>query len=154
MSHTVVERLAPRAVFALVAILAALLSASVFADRGEAKPVTSSYYGEELTGSPTASGEPFDPYDLTAAHPTLPFGTQLLVCYQGCVTVTVNDRGPFVAGRGLDLSLGAAQAVGLTAAGVDVVDVTVLGAGATPGVARTTAVERLVALLLGRSSTG
>lgn len=126
MSHTAVERLAPRTILALVAILAALLSASVFAETSEAEPVTSSYYGEELAGSPTASGEPFNPYSFTAAHPYLPFGTQLQVCYQGCVTVTVNDRGPFVAGRGLDLSLGAAQAIGLVPVGVGVVDVTVL----------------------------
>lgn len=119
----------------MVAILAALLSASVLAARGEAEPVVSSYYGEELAGSPTASGEPFDPYGLTAAHPTLPLGTQLVVCYQGCVTVTVNDRGPFVAGRGLDLSLGAAQAIGLTAVSVATVDATVLGADVTTGVA-------------------
>ncbi len=135
MSHTAVGNFAPRAVFALVAILAALVSASVFAERGEAEPVTSSYYGTELAGSPTASGEPFNPYGLTAAHPTLPFGTQLLVCYQGCVTVTVNDRGPYVHGRGLDLSLGAAQAVGLTAVGVATVDVKVLSAGGMTGVA-------------------
>ena len=59
------------------------------------EPVLSTYYGEELVGSPTASGEPFNPYGFTAAHPYLPFGTKLLVSYNGrSVIVMVNDRGP------------------------------------------------------------
>lgn len=96
--------------------------------QAQAEPVVSSYYGWELAGSPTASGVPFDPTAYTAAHKTLPFGTKLLVTYYGnSVVVTVNDRGPFVYGRDLDLSQGAAEAIGLTAAGVDVVDVQVLG---------------------------
>jgi rare lipoprotein A len=90
----------------------------------QAEPVLTSYYGTELAGNPTASGETFDPYGLTAAHPYLPFGTMLTATLNGrSVTVRVNDRGPFVAGRGLDLSLGAAQAIGLTEAGPAVVDV-------------------------------
>lgn len=100
---------------------------AVAAGPAQAEPVVSSFYGYELAGSPTASGEPFDPMAMTAAHPSLPFGTQLEVCYQGCVTVTVNDRGPFVEGRGLDLSQGAAQVIGLS--GVDTVDMTVVGSG-------------------------
>jgi rare lipoprotein A len=92
-----------------------------------AEPVVSSWYGPGFEGAPTASGVPFDPWAMTAAHPYLPFGTQLQVCYLDCAVVTVNDRGPFVHGRGLDLSQGAAQAVGLS--GVDVVDVQVLGSG-------------------------
>lgn len=97
----------------------------------QAEPVVASFYGAELAGNPTASGEPFDPSGLTAAHPSLPFGTQLEVCYQGCTTVTVNDRGPFVAGRGLDLSAGAAGAIGLT--GVDTVEMNVVGSGGETG---------------------
>ncbi len=59
-----------------------------------------SYYGAELAGQPTASGEPFDPYGFTAAHRTLPLGTELVVSYGGrSVEVTVNDRGPYVGGR-------------------------------------------------------
>ncbi len=89
-----------------------------------------SYYGAELAGQPTASGEPFDPYGFTAAHRTLPLGTKLIVSYHGrSLEVTVNDRGPYVAGRDLDLSEGAAQALGLTAAGVDYVNYTVEGSG-------------------------
>jgi rare lipoprotein A len=86
--------------------------------------VLASYYGAELAGNPTASGEPFNPYDFSAAHPYLPFGTLLTVTNNGrSVNVRVNDRGPHVPGRGLDLSLGAAQAIGLTNSGAAVVDV-------------------------------
>lgn len=97
----------------------------------QAESVVASYYGAELAGNPTASGEPFDPSAMTAAHPSLPFGTQLEVCYQGCATVTVNDRGPFVGGRGLDLSQGAADAIGLTGAGVATIEMNVVGSGDT-----------------------
>ena len=58
-------------------------------------------------------------YALTAAHRSLPFGTKLRVSLGGrCVVVTINDRGPFIRGRVLDLSTGAARAIGLTSAGV------------------------------------
>ncbi len=71
-------------------------------------------YGEEFHGTPTASGVIFNMYDYTCAHRTLPFGTWLLVTYRGRqVIVQVNDRGPFVPGRVLDLSWGAAQYIGL-----------------------------------------
>src|SRR3981081_1697515 len=77
-----------------------------------------SYYGNE-SGSKTASGQRFNQNAMTAAHRTLPFGTKLRVTHGGrSVVVTINDRGPFVRGRGLDLSTGAARAVGLTGAGV------------------------------------
>lgn len=77
-----------------------------------------SYYGAE-SGHRTASGERFRPEGLTAAHRTLPFGTLLRVCYRrACVVVRVNDRGPFIRGRLLDLSHGAARAIGLTKVGV------------------------------------
>ncbi len=77
-----------------------------------------SYYGNE-SGSRTASGQRFNQNAMTAAHRTLPFGTKLRVTHGGrSVVVTVNDRGPFVRGRVLDLSTGAARAVGLTGAGV------------------------------------
>jgi len=77
-----------------------------------------SYYGNE-SGSRTASGQRFNQNALTAAHRTLPFGTKLRVSHGGrSVVVTVNDRGPFVRGRVLDLSTAAARVVGLTGAGV------------------------------------
>jgi rare lipoprotein A len=77
-----------------------------------------SYYGNE-SGSRTASGQRFNQSAMTCAHRSLPFGTKLRVTHGGrSVVVTVNDRGPFIRGRVLDLSTGAARAVGLTGAGV------------------------------------
>lgn len=76
--------------------------------------VLASYYGNELRGHRTASGERFNPGGMTAAHRTLPFGTCLKVSYRNrSVKVRINDRGPFVRGRGLDLSHGAARALGM-----------------------------------------
>ena len=77
-----------------------------------------SFYGNE-SGSRTASGQRFNQNAMTCAHRSLPFGTKLRVTHGGqSVVVTVNDRGPFVRGRVLDLSTGAARAIGLTGAGV------------------------------------
>ena len=79
-----------------------------------------SYYAASLDGRPTASGEPYDHDELTAAHRTLPFGTRLLVrnARNGQeVVVTVNDRGPFIRGRMLDLSGAAARRLGMIKAG-------------------------------------
>lgn len=78
-----------------------------------------SFYGEELRGNPTASGQPFNPEGMTAAHRTLPFGTRVRVVLgmgspegaEPMVTVSINDRGPFVAGRKIDLSQGAFRAL-------------------------------------------
>lgn len=81
------------------------------------KPITcgiASYYD---TGSRTASGERFNPDGMTAAHKTLPFGTKVKVTNQAngkSVKVTINDRGPFVKGRIIDLSAGAARKIGIT----------------------------------------
>lgn len=75
----------------------------------------SSWYGNEFHGRSTANGEIYDQYGFTCAHRTLPFGTWLRVTFRGrSVIVRVNDRGPFVRGRILDLSRGAAEALGIT----------------------------------------
>lgn len=77
---------------------------------------TISWYGEDFEGNPTASGEIFDPSEMTAAHKTMPFGTKLKVTNiktGQSVVVKVNDRGPFVGDRILDLSQGAAEKIGL-----------------------------------------
>lgn len=77
-----------------------------------------SFYTE---GTETASGEKFDTHELTAAHPTLPFGTRLRVTNVTTgrsVTVRVNDRGPYVAGRVVDVSYSAAEALGMVGQGV------------------------------------
>lgn len=107
-------------------LLWAVLLGCVFLALGsgcaEAKVGLASWYGPGFEGLPTASGEPYDPYGYTAAHKTMPLGTDLVVKYGGrSVQVTVNDRGPYVGGRDLDLSQGAAEAIGLTEAGVDYV---------------------------------
>ena len=98
--------------------------------RAAADTGLASHYGSGFEGSRTASGEVFDPNGFTAAHRTLPFGTQLTVSYRGrSVQVIVNDRGPYTGGRELDLSRAAAEYLGLTRVGVDWVDYTVTGRG-------------------------
>jgi len=79
-----------------------------------------SYYADSLAGNSTASGEPYDPKKLTAAHRTLPFGTRLRVTREGHgeVLVTVNDRGPFIDGRIIDLSRAAAEKIDMITAGI------------------------------------
>ena len=80
-----------------------------------------SWYGKYFHGKQTASGETYNMYEMTAAHPDLPLGTRLLVTdlkNGRSVIVRVNDRGPLVPGRIIDLSYGAALALGFTAKGV------------------------------------
>ena len=88
------------------------------ADTKIASQGIASFYTE---GTETASGEKFDTHDLTAAHPTLPFGTRLRVTNVATgrsVTVRVNDRGPYVPGRIVDVSYSAAQSLGMVGRGV------------------------------------
>lgn len=93
-------------------------NASIGSTSGRSFAGKASYYGSE-SGSRTASGQRFNQNAMTAAHRSLPFGTKLRVTHRGqSVIVTVNDRGPFIRGRVLDLSKGAARAIGLTGAGV------------------------------------
>jgi len=86
--------------------------------------VLSSWYGPGFHGNLTANGERYNQNGLTAAHRTLPFGTLLKVCFDRCAVVRVNDRGPYIHGRDLDLSKGAADKIGLTSSGVGRVKVT------------------------------
>lgn len=84
-------------------------------------PAVASFYHGSLAGNLTASGERYDPQDLTAAHRTLPFGTRLRITNMRngkSVVVRVNDRGPFVEGRGIDLSRAAAELLGMIRRGV------------------------------------
>jgi rare lipoprotein A len=78
-----------------------------------------SVYGEPdgYCGSRTANGERVDCSAMTAAHRRLPFGTRVRVCHSGCVTVRINDRGPWVRGRDIDLSPAAVRAIGLDGIG-------------------------------------
>lgn len=82
---------------------------------------TASWYGEYFQGRDTASGEPYDMYDLTAAHPTLPLGTFVRVTNLRngkAVVLKVNDRGPVVEGRIIDVSYSAAQILGMSDRGI------------------------------------
>jgi rare lipoprotein A len=91
---------------------------------------TASWYGAELRGRPTASGEPFRPGRRTCAHPSLPFGTVLRVERPDTgarVRVTVNDRGPYARGRIVDLSARAAARLDMKEAGVATVELYVVG---------------------------
>jgi rare lipoprotein A len=95
-------------------------SAAIAQTRGSGRSFSgmASFYGNE-SGSKTASGQRFNQNAMTAAHRSLPFGTKLRVTHgDRSVVVTINDRGPFIRGRVLDLSTGAARAIGLTGAGV------------------------------------
>src|ERR687895_2595836 len=74
--------------------------------------------GPGFEGNLTASGDVLEPnIEYTAAHPYVPFGTDLYVCYASCVWVEVTDRGPYVGGRDLDLSYAAAEEIRLTGVG-------------------------------------
>lgn len=91
-----------------------------------------SWYGEEFAGRTTANGEIFDPLQLTAAHRTLPFGTVVDVTNpktKQTVRVRVNDRGPYIGGRVIDLSYAAAQQIGLIEPGVGQVQIAVVKVG-------------------------
>jgi rare lipoprotein A len=102
---------------------------------GKTKPYqigTASWYGEYFDGKPTASGEDYDMYDMTAAHPTLPLGSYVRVTNLRngrAVVVKVNDRGPIVAGRIIDLSYGAAQVLQFQQRGLQKVRLDLVKAG-------------------------
>jgi rare lipoprotein A len=111
----------------LVSMLLVGLLALVVQIVAQADPMVATYYANKYAGKPTASGQPYDPYSLTAAHPSLPFGTKLSVSYGGkSVIVTINDRLPYESASDLDLSWAAAQALGLTQVGTAVVDAVVV----------------------------
>ena len=102
---------------------------------GPAKPGGSglaSYYADKYHGRKTANGEVFDVNKMTAAHKTLSFGTKVRVTNKEngkSVVVKINDRGPFVKGRVIDLSPAAARRIEMTRAGVVPVKLEILGGG-------------------------
>lgn len=131
-----------RAAVALT-VFCALLSGCVANPKPETRPTgvrpldkgTASWYGPKFHGRRTASGERFDMNELTAAHPSLPFGTLLEVrnLRNGkSVVVRVNDRGPFSKSRILDLSFGAAREIGLVLAGTAPVELFLVEKGGAP----------------------
>lgn len=136
--------LQPRAAVVLM-VFCALLSACSANRRPETRPNSSgakpiekgmaSWYGLKFHGRRTASGQRFDMNELTAAHPSLPFGTLLEVrnARNGkSVIVRVNDRGPFSKSRILDLSFGAAREIGLVLSGTAPVELFLVTRGGAP----------------------
>lgn len=108
----------------LVSILGTASASLVTTSNG-----VTSYYHPSLHGNKTANGERYNHYSFTAAHRSLPFGTKLKVTdldTQRSVIVKVNDRGPFIKGRVLDLSGAAASSLGIKKKGIARVEITVL----------------------------
>ena len=104
----------------IILILAAWAALSLYSQTPYRASGTASWYGPGFNGRLTANGERFDSSALTAAHRTLPFGTQLKVTNRAngkAVIVRINDRGPFAAGRIIDLSRGAAEVIGMIETG-------------------------------------
>jgi rare lipoprotein A len=115
---------------AFILILFTTFALSITAEAAKKTTMKASWYdcvkpGECSRSKITASGEKFNPNALTAAHKTLPFGTKLRVTHKGrSVIVRINDRGPFIKGRHLDLSRAAARKIGC--GGICVVQVQIL----------------------------
>ena len=112
--------------FSVLVMIGALLYTAGFTAQSKPLKGYASYYKH---GKITANGEKFYPMGLTAAHRSLPFGTRLKVTNlktRKTVVVRINDRGPFINGRMIDLSLGAATAVGMRRAGVVKVEAVIL----------------------------
>ena len=123
------------AVLASLVVALGLTAGSTFVVSGESFAAgksfsgAASWYGGQFHGRKTANGERFNMNELTAAHRSLPFGTKVRVTNQKngkSVVVRINDRGPFAGGRIIDLSRGAASAVGMLGAGVAPVKLEVL----------------------------
>lgn len=107
--------------FTLLGALALLGGCSTFGGAGGSETGKASYYGDRHHGQRTASGERFDQNALTAAHRTLPFGTRVRVTNlnnERSVVLRINDRGPFVRGRVIDVSRAAAVRLDMLRAGV------------------------------------
>ena len=102
-------------------ILVTVLTLSSFSDEPYPQYGNASWYGKSLHGKKTASGERFDQHSFTGAHRSLPFGTLVRVKNLNNgkeVVITVNDRGPFVRGRIIDISRAAATHLGIVSRGV------------------------------------
>lgn len=116
--------------FGIPLVLLALSSCASKETRKDSHTAVASWYGDEMKGRTTASGEPFNKNALTAAHREFPFGTKLRVTNLSnsrSVVVLVNDRGPFVAGREIDLSYAAAMEIDLIGHGTATVRLDYLG---------------------------
>lgn len=122
---------------ALIVVIGLGLSActgagAVAPDTGASDTGDASYYADKFIGRTTASGEAYDPDAMTAAHRSLPFGTRVRVTRLSTgesVVVRINDRGPFVRGRIIDLSHAAARELAMLREGVVPVMIEVVGEG-------------------------
>ncbi|MGM0543311.1 MAG: septal ring lytic transglycosylase RlpA family protein [Pseudomonadota bacterium] len=117
------------ACFAIAVFTTAVNSALAHDTQADTQQGVASFYSDRFQGATTASGEAFDQKALTAAHPSLPFGTKVLVSRPDTgqeVEVLINDRGPYVEGRIIDLSKSAARELGIINRGVAPVLVTLL----------------------------
>lgn len=113
-------------------IYALILYLSAMSVQAQTQTGKASFYADKFEGSPTASGEKYKHAKLTAAHKTLPFGTKVRVTNTAnnqSVDVVVNDRGPYVDGRVIDLSKSAAEKLGFISQGLADVKVEVIDAG-------------------------
>ena len=120
-----------RAVLTVALALGAAACARLsYAPKSVVEIGVASWYGQEFHGRPTSSREVFDMNDMTAAHRTLPFGTHVMVtdlANDRSVVVRINDRGPFVRGRIIDLSYAAARVLGIVGPGTARVRLEILG---------------------------
>lgn len=126
---------------ALIFVLFLTANFFTFAEMYKAN-AEASYYADKFHGRKTASGEIFNMYDFTAAHKTLPFNTTLKITNISngkSVTVRVNDRGPFVQGREIDLSKAAAQKLDMISTGTAQVSIEILQLGASTALSSATA---------------
>lgn len=115
--------------FAIAVFTTTVNSALAHDTSADSQEGVASFYSDRFQGATTASGDAFDQQALTAAHPSLPFGTKVLVTRPDTgqeVEVLINDRGPYVQGRIIDLSKSAARELGMLKRGVAPVMVTLL----------------------------
>ena len=122
-----------------LALILSLLAADVFASAALSvykSSAVASYYADKYHGRKTSNGEVFNMYDLTAAHKTLPFNTKVKVTNLSngkSVIVRINDRGPFVKGREIDLSKAAAVKIGMIKSGTAKVSLEIIGGSGASG---------------------
>ena len=127
----------------MAAALAAFCAVQIFASNAVTlykSSAVASYYADKYHGRKTSNGETFNMYDLTAAHKTLPFNTKVKVTNLSngkSVVVRINDRGPFVKGREIDLSKAAAVKIGMIKSGTAKVSLEIVGASGSEKVGGT-----------------
>lgn len=137
LNHVAASRgAAPRRVLLAAGLFALATTPALAGSVGVRGEGIASFYGREHHGGPTASGERFNMHAMTAAHRTVKLGTHLKVTNLKngkSVVVRINDRGPFIKGRIIDLSRGAADVLGFTGAGLTRVAIETAETGAKPG---------------------